>query len=88
MIFPTARDMADAVADPNLEQNAFIAAIMEQLGDALVAKAYSTTMAVATYEGEEVVAAIQDLRNKGYVVTNDNTNLTIYWGSQTGDSTP
>lgn len=81
MIFPEARQMADAVADQNLEQNAFIAAIMEQLGDALVAKAYSTTMALATYEGEEVNPAIQDLRLKGYIVTNDNTNLTISWAN-------
>lgn len=81
MIFPEARQMADAVADGALEQNAFVAAVMEQLGDALVSKAYSTTMAIATYEGEEVNPTIQDLRQKGYIVTNDGTNLTISWGN-------
>jgi hypothetical protein len=82
MIFPEARQMADAVADGALEQNVFVAAVMEQLGDALVSKAYSTTIAIATYEGEEINAVIQDLRLKGYTVTNDNTNLTIGWGVQ------
>lgn len=81
MIFPEARQMADLVADPNLEQNAFISAVMEQLGDALVAKAYNTTVPIATYEGEEVNIAIQDLRLKGYTVTNNNTNLTISWAN-------
>jgi hypothetical protein len=81
MIFPEARQMADAVADPNLEQNSFVANVMEQLGDALVSKAYSTTVAIATFEGEEVNAAIQDLRQKGYTVINDNTNLTISWAT-------
>ncbi len=80
MIFPTAADMWTTVADGSLEQNAFVSAVMEQLGDALVAKASSTTMAIATYEGEEVIPVITDLRQKGYTVTNDNTNLTISWG--------
>lgn len=81
MIFPEARQCADLVADPLQEQNAFIAAIMEQIGDALVTGSYSTTVAIATYEGEEVNLAIQDLRLKGYTVTNDGTNLTISWAN-------
>lgn len=81
MIFPEARQCADLVADHANEQNVFISNIMEQIGDALVSGSYSTTMAIATYEGEEVNQAIQDLRNKGYIVTNDNTNLTISWGN-------
>jgi hypothetical protein len=80
MIFPQATDMWTTVADGALEQNAFVSAVMEQLGDALVAKATSTTMAIATYEGEEITPVISDLRQKGYTVTNDNTNLTISWG--------
>lgn len=80
MIFPQAADMWTTVADGALEQNAFVAAVMEQLGDALVAKTTSTTVAIATYEGEEVSPVISDLRQKGYTVTNDGTNLTISWG--------
>lgn len=74
--------MWTTVADGALEQNAFVSAVMEQLGDALVSKAMSTTVAIATYEGEEVNPVITDLRQKGYTVTNDNTNLTISWGPQ------
>lgn len=82
MIFPLAADMWTTVADGALEQNAFVSAVMEQLGDALVSKASSTTVAIATYEGEEVNPVIADLRQKGYYVTNDGTNLTIAWGVQ------
>jgi hypothetical protein len=74
--------MWTTVADGALEQNAFVAAVMEQLGDALVAKSTSTTVPIATYEGEEITPVIFDLRQKGYTVTNDNTNLTISWGPQ------
>ncbi len=80
MIFPSAADMWTTVADGANEQNAFFSAVMEQLGDALVAKATSTTMAISTYEGEEVNVAMTELRKKGFTVTNDNTNLTISWG--------
>ena len=72
--------MWTTVADGANEQNAFFSAVMEQLGDALVAKAKSTTVAIATYEGEEVNVAMTELRKLGYTVTNDNTNLTISWG--------
>lgn len=81
MIFPEARQMSDGVADKALEQNVFVAAVFEQLGDALVLGAYSTTQSIATYEGEEVNAVMQDLRLKGYTVTNDGTNLTISWAN-------
>jgi dissimilatory sulfite reductase (desulfoviridin) alpha/beta subunit len=80
MIFPSAADMWTTVADGANEQNAFFSAVMEQLGDALVAKTTSTTVAIATYEGEEVNVAIQALRQRGFTVTNDGTNLTIAWG--------
>lgn len=80
MIFPLANDMWTTVADGANEQNAFCSAVMEQLGDALVLKATSTTVAIATYEGEEVNPVIFDLRQKGYTVSNDGTNLTISWG--------
>lgn len=81
MIFPEARQCADLVADKANEQNVFVSAVMEQIGDALVLGNYSTTQAIATFEGEEVNTAIQDLRLKGYTVTNDGTNLTISWAN-------
>lgn len=81
MIFPTAAEMWQVSQPAALEQNVFVAAVMEQLGDALVSGSTSTTQAIATYEGEEVNMVIADLRQKGYTVTNDNTNLTISWGN-------
>jgi len=83
MIFPLAIDSFNVVADGALESNALQAAVMEQLGDAYVAKAMSTTVNVSTYESEELIPVIADLRQKGYTVTNDGTTLTIDWGPQT-----
>lgn len=82
MIFPLANQCWEVVAPSSLEQNVFVAATMEQIGDALVSGSTSTTVAIATYEGEEVNVVITDLRQKGYTVTNDGTNLTISWGPQ------
>lgn len=83
MIFPLAIDSFNVVADGALESNALQAAVMEQLGDAYVAKAMSTTVTVSSYESEELIPVISDLRQKGYTVTNDGTTLTIDWGPQT-----
>lgn len=83
MIFPTAAESWSLVADVALESNALQAAVMEQLGDAYVTGAKSTTVTVSTYESEELIPVIADLRQKGYVVTNDGTTLTIDWGPQT-----
>ena len=79
MIFPQARQCADLVADPANEQGLFVADTMVAISDALHSGAYSCTVAIATFEGEEVNPVIADLRQKGYSVTNDGTELTISW---------
>ena len=86
MIFPTSQESWNIVADGALESNALQAAVMEQLGDAYVAKASSTTVTVSTYESEELIPVINDLRAKGYTVTNDGTTLTIDWSPGSGQT--
>lgn len=80
MIFPTAEESWMLTADVTLESNALQAAIMEQLGDAYVTGAKSTTQSLSGYETEEIAPVLADLRQKGYQATVSGSTLTIAWG--------
>lgn len=79
MIFPEARQCADLVADKALEQNVFVGDVFDAIATAVGTGAYTAQIAIATYEGEEITPVVTELRQKGYYVTNDGTNLDIYW---------
>lgn len=79
MLFPTARECADLVADPSNSQGDYICDVMVAISDALHSGDYSCTVAIGAFSGEAVNQVVNDLRQKGYDVSSDNTNLTISW---------
>jgi hypothetical protein len=81
MILPSARETADLVASALAGNTAALLEVVMLTGlmSGVGSTAGSGSFSVSGYGGKDVLKLIQDLRNKGYYVTQSSTTVTIYW---------
>ncbi len=81
MIIPDARSTSDMTnANKNLETGvAFTKVVIDAINTSVGSKTNSATFSVSGKAGADVMSAIQDLRRKGFKLTQVGTDVTVSW---------
>lgn len=81
MILPLARDCADMVADPSSVNSLYFILALSNIATALGTGAFTCTLTTSGKNGAAVQAVRLALEQRGFVLTQSGTTITISWAT-------